>query len=297
MLNKEKPVKVIIDKEKCTKCGACIKACTGKYLIWEDGEIGIGTESLFGCIQCGRCMIKCPHNAIVIEGEGISGDKLTEFPSAPADYDNLYSLLLKRRSARKFEDKPVEQELIEKVLAAATTGPLSIPPYEVKVLVIEGREKISEFKNDILGAFKKMSSSFFSPIGLTLLRLFIGKHNHKLFKDFVVPLFKVTLEQDKLGKDILLYDAPAVVIFYTSPICDREDAIIATTLAGTAAEALGLGTCIIGSIPPSINNSPNLKEKYGIAKDEKVASAFILGYPKETFDKGIKRDFKEVRWF
>lgn len=296
MLNKEKPVKVIIDKEKCTKCGACIKACKGKYLIWQDGEIGIGEESLFGCIQCGRCMIKCPHNAIIIEGEGISGDSLIEFPTSPTDYDDLYSLLLKRRSARKFEDRPVEKELIEKVLAAATTGPLSIPPYEVKALVINGKEKVAEFKNDLMTSFEKMLKVF-SPLGMWLLRPIMGPYKQKLLKEFVAPLFRMTLDENKKGNDILFYDAPTVVIFYTSPICDREDAIIATTLAGTAAESLGLGTCIIGSVPPSINNNPQIKAKYGIAKDEQVASAFILGYPKETFDKGIKRDFKEVRWY
>lgn len=296
MLNKEKPVKVIVDNEKCIKCGACTTTCSGEYIILQDGKITENPDNLLGCIQCGRCMMKCPTQAIVIEGEGISSESVIEFPSTPSDYDSLYSLLLKRRSARKFTDEPVTKELIEKVLAAATTGPLSIPPFEVKVLVIQGKDKVDEFKNDILEAFKKMSSSFFSPVGLTLLRPFIGKNTHKLFKDFVAPLFKITLEQNQLGKDILLYNAPVVLLFYISPMCDTEDAIIASTLAGTAAEALELGTCIIGSIPPSINNNPQLKEKYGIAKEEKVAVGMILGHPKETFNKGIKRNFKDVRW-
>jgi len=296
MFNKEKSVKIIFDQKKCTKCGTCTKACTAEYLVFKDGEITTNPNSFMGCIQCGRCMIKCPHNAIVVEGAGISGNSLIEFEAKPTNYDSLYSLLLKRRSARKFKDKEIPKEVIEKILAAASTGAISIPPYEVKILVINGKDNVREFKEDLLKSFEKMIK-IFSPIGLQILRPFIGKNNYKLFKEFVVPLFKKTIRKHKESRDILFYDAPCIVIFYTTEICDKEDAIIAATLGSTAAETLGLGTCIIGSVPPCINNNTKIKEKYGIAKTENVATAFILGYPEITFDKGIKRDFKEVKWF
>lgn len=296
MLNKEKPVKITIDKEKCTKCGICIENCSGEYLMWKDSEIAANPDSMFGCLQCGHCMIKCPYSAITIEGEGISGEKLIEFPSKPADYDSLYSLLLKRRSARKFKDIPIPKDIIEKILAAASTGAVSIPPYEVKVLVIEGKEKVQEFAGDIIEAFKKMRK-FFNLFTLKLFKPFLSKYDYKLFKDFIIPLIKTTVQEKENGNDVLLYCAPAVMIFYTSPFCDKEDAIISATLACTAAESLGLGSCFIGSVPPSIDNNPKIKAKYGIAKEDKTVIAMILGYPEETFEKGIKRDFKEVRWF
>lgn len=295
MLNKEKPVKIAIN-EACTKCGICVNNCSGKYLIWKDGEITANPDSFFGCIQCGYCMMKCPNNAIIIEGEGISGDKLIEFSTSPTNYESLYSLLLKRRSARKFKNIPVPKESIEKILSAASTGAISIPPYEVKVLVIEGKDKVQELAQDLTDSFSNMTK-FFNPFLLWLFKPFLGKHDYKLFKEFVIPLIKTTLKERKNGNDVLFYNAPAVIVFYTTPICDKEDSIIAATIATTAAETLGLGSCFIGSVPPAINNTQKIKEKYGIKKDEKAVIAMILGYPEETFEKGIKRNFKEVNWF
>ena len=295
MLNKEKPVKIAIN-EDCTKCGICVNNCSGKYLIWKDGEITANPDSFLSCIQCGYCMMKCPNNAIIIEGEGISGDKLIEFSTSTTNYESLYSLLLKRRSARKFKDIPVAKESIEKILSAASTGAISIPPYEVKVLVIEGKDKVQEFAQDLTDSFSNMTK-FFNPFLLWLFKPFLGKYDYKLFKEFVIPLIKTTLKERKNGNDVLFYNAPSVIVFYTTPICDKEDSIIAATLATTAAETLGIGSCFIGSVPPTINNTQKIKEKYGIKKDEKAVIAMILGYPEEIFEKGIKRNFKEINWF
>lgn len=295
MLNKDKLVKITIN-ENCTKCGICVNNCSGNYLMWKNGEITANSDSFLGCIQCGYCMMKCPHNAIIIEGEGISGNKLIEFSTSPTNYENLYSLLIKRRSTRKFKNTPVQKESIEKILAAASTGAISLPPHEVKVLIIEGKDKVQEFAQDLTDSFSNMTK-FFNPFLLRLFKPFLGKHDYKLFKDFVIPLLKTTLEERKKGHDVLFYDAPAIIVFYTTPICDKEDSIIAATLAATAAETLGLGSCFIGSVPPTMNNTPKIKEKYGIEKDEKAVIAMILGYPEETFEKGIQRNFKEVRWF
>ncbi len=295
MLNKEKPVELKI-KDNCTKCQICANSCPGEYLVFQDGKITANKDSMFGCIQCGRCMMLCPQNAIEIKGEGISPGDVFTLDKNHADYESLYSLLVKRRSTRKFAQKEVSKEVLDKILSAASTGALSIPPFEVKVLVVNGEEKVQQLAGDIVSSLKKMSAVF-NSFTINLFRPFIGLNNYKMFKDFILPLIKATVEERQKGTDILFYNAPCVIVFYSTPLCDKEDALIATTLATTAAESLGLGTCIIGTVPPSLNNNKKLKEKYGIAKDETVHSAFILGYPEREFSKGIKRQFKEVKYY
>ena len=293
MLNKEKPVQITFD-ENCTKCGVCALTCPAEYLLYENNEVKINHEAPFGCIQCGHCMMSCPENAIKVNGEGISEKDVFELEKDSISYEHLYALFSKRRSARKFKKQDVPQEIIDKILQAGATGAISIPPYEVKVLAINGVDKVQEFADDVVNSFKKIGK-IMNPLVLKLVKPLIGDANYKMFNDFIVPLLDMTIDSREKGEDILFYDAPAVLVFYTTELCDNQDAVIAATLSMTAADSLGLGTCIIGSVPPAINKNSKLKEKYGILKNEKAAMAFILGYPEKTFPKGIKRRFKAVR--
>lgn len=296
MLNKEKPVTVTIDSDKCTKCGKCIKACSAEYLIFDENEIKGDKNSLIGCIQCGHCMMTCPNDAIGIEGEGISKNDIVEINPSEITFEKLHSFFLKRRSIRKFkeEEKEVSKESIEKIIKAASTAPIGIPLSEVKVLVVNGKEKVQEFAEDIVDSFKSFLKMFRL---IKLFKPFMKKQKYQVFDEFIIPLLKETIDARKNGKDILFYDAPCVVIFYNSEITDKEDSIIAATTATIAAETLGLGTCIIGSIPSVINSNKKLKTKYGILQDEIATMAFILGIPKKTFTKGINRSFKEVKFY
>lgn len=295
MFNKEKPVEVRIDREKCTKCGLCIEFCSSYLIKGEDGFPCAQSvdKTLFGCIQCGHCMMICPNNAIEILGEDIDASHLRETGKS-ADFDSLNSLLLKRRSIRKYKKDEVPSDIIEKIINAAATSAVSIPPSEVKVLVFSGKEKMSELKEDVIEAlrsFTKMSN----PFALTLLRLFAGKTTYRMFKEFIIPLCKETIAKHNEGIDYLFYEAPAAMIFYGTELTDKEDTILAASTATTAAESLGLGTCFIGTLGAVFQMNKKLRQKYNIKNGEKIGTAFVLGYPDVKFNKGFQRKFKEVR--
>jgi len=56
-------VRVRIDKEKCTQCGACIKACP---LAAAKGRV-YGSRLPADCFSCARCLTVCPVDAIKYE--------------------------------------------------------------------------------------------------------------------------------------------------------------------------------------------------------------------------------------
>lgn len=294
MLNKEKPVKLEIDKDKCTLCGTCVKFCAGEYLLLEDNSIKPNINSIFGCTQCGNCMMNCPDNAIKITAEGFSENDIIEFNSEIPDFNAVKSLFLRRRSVRKFKKQEVPQEIIDKILQAAATAPMSIPPSEVKVLVVNGFDKVQELAFEADKRFNKFSKVM-NPFVLGLFKPFIGNNKYKLMKDFISPLMKLLCEKRKDGVDFLFYNAPAVLLFYGTEVSmDNTDQIIAATYADIAAQSLGLGTCIIGSVPPVFDD--RLKAEYGISKNEKIGIAFILGYPEIKFKRGIRRKFNAVNY-
>lgn len=290
--------RITIDAEKCNGCGLCVDVCKDLSLVMKDGKAVESGQAVFGCIACSHCMAICPTGAIKIEGRFTSPDDLfpladkSEMPS----YEAILKLFQRRRSIREYKDKPVEQELIDKIIAAASTAPMGIPPSDVNILVLNGKEKAFQFSKDYceyLVTLKWMVS----PIGLFFMRIFYGKKNGEMFRDFIKPLIEVYDEYMKKGENIVTYEAPLVLYFYGSPYTDPADPLIAATYAMTAAESLGLGTCMIGAVHPFIQSgkaAEKFRKKWGIRYKSKEGLILIIGYPRVKYHQGIKRTFANV---
>jgi len=108
-------------------------------------------------------------------------------------------LLLSRRSTRAFQDRVVEREFIHKILDAASTAPMEIPPSEVSVLVLAGRDRVKAFRDDLLNGMRSVRWMF-SPFVLALLRPFLGRETAELFKSVVAPAVDAYVDQDRQGK-------------------------------------------------------------------------------------------------
>lgn len=288
---------VQIDQGKCTVCGRCVEVCSGKPLFLADGRVQVDQSCLFGCIGCGQCMAVCPQGCITVEGRCLSpGDRVELAGKGErAGYQALHNLLLARRSVRHYADRAVEAEKLEQILASASTAPFGYPPSDVGVLVLNGREKVREF------AFASIETAaryrwLFSPFLQFLLRPFIGKATTEVFGSFIYPALGFFAEQKAKGEDWLLYGAPAAMLFYGSPYSDPCDPYIAATYAMLAAETLGLGTCMIGSVAPFLRYNTRLKERFGIARDMRDGLVVLFGYPTVEFTHGIRRTFRQVNY-
>ena len=288
---------ILIDHEQCILCGRCVNVCCGKPLYMADGKVQIDQERLFGCIGCGHCMAVCPKNCIKIKGRELSPDDCFDLPdnAARAKYPELKSLMSGRRSVRRYLDKAVEQDKIDEILDAAASAPSGYPPSDVKVLVINGREKVTRF------AFENIeySSKFrwmFSPLMRILLRPFVGRAAVESYENFIYPALGFFVEARSKGEDWLLYGAPVAMLFYGSAYSDPCDPYIAATYAMLAAESLGLGSCMIGSVAPFLRHNKKLKEKYGIAQDMREGLIVLFGYSAVEFRRGIRRTFADVKY-
>lgn len=294
---KEK-AEIIIHEEKCNGCGLCVSVCKDFSLQIIDKKVALTDTPVFGCIGCGHCMAICPNDAIEIYGREISPADLFELPikENSANYEQVFSLYQRRRSIREFKDKPVEKELIDKIVEAAKTAPMGLPPSDVNLLILGNREKVNEFSKDFcehLDGMKWFVSDWF----LSLMRPFWGKPADEMFKGFVKPMFKIFTGGMKMGNNHVLYDAPLAIYFYGSPYTDPADPIITATYAMLVAESLGLGTCMIGSIHPLIQNGKKAKlfrEKHRIKYKSREGLFVIFGYPAVKYKKGIRRTVASI---
>ncbi|MFW6026331.1 MAG: nitroreductase family protein [Candidatus Woesearchaeota archaeon] len=286
---------IIIDKTKCNACGLCVSVCNDSSLILENNRVKKNNDPIYGCYGCGHCMAICPREAIKIEGRCLSSDDIYDLKAVDerANYQQLLSLYQKRRSVREFSDKNIDEEIIEKILAAARTAPMGLPPSDVNVLIFDNKEKNRAFAKDFCKYLEKMKwvvSNWF----LTLMRPFWGKENDQIFKNFIKPTITIYMEKMKEGINFVNYDAPLAMYFYGSSFSDPADPIIAATTAMYAAETLGLGSCMLGAIHPMMQygkKAKRFREKHKIKYKSKEGIFVIFGYPAVKYRKGIRRSF------
>ncbi len=291
----KEPGIISVDPEKCRGCGKCVAVCSDLDLELYEGKARPTGSGIFGCIGCGQCMAVCPDDAITVTGRFISPADL--FSLAPkeysADHPSLMNLMHRRRSIRKFKSTAVDKLLIGKVVEAAMTAPMGLPPSDVNVMVFDSREKVRSFTEDFCKYLEKIrwiSSSWF----LTLMKPIWGKETDELFRNFMRPLIDKYISSMKIGENVVTYDAPAMIYFYGSPYSDPADPIIAATYAMLAAESLGLGTCMLGAIHPMIQSggaAKKFREAHGIRYKSREGIFLIMGYPKAEYLKGIRRSF------
>ncbi len=285
-----------VDAEVCRGCGLCVEICPSDVLCLEEGRVVESGHSVFGCIGCGHCMAVCPTGGITVEGRGIDGSDCLELPppAQRATAEQLEALYLARRATRFFKDDPVPRPVLDRVIAMATAAPMGIPPSNVELVVFDSREKVRTFAEELVAGFP--AAIRFIKTFLFLARPFLSRKTREIYGGFVLPLLEKTWEQHQRRRDVLLWDAPAAILFHHGPYADDADCVIAASYAMVAAESLGLGTCPIGTVPPTLNRNRALKERYGIGKENQCAMALILGFPKHQFSRAIRRRFAGVTY-
>ena len=287
--------RVRIDPGTCTQCGACARICPSEVLVADDGKVRVRSDSPLGCIACGHCMMVCPDGAITVTGRGISPEDLSPLPDpdSKAGGDELAALMRSRRSVRRFSDQEVDASLLERIVELAATAPMGIPPWDVGCVAVRGREEVQRIAAEVIKGYEGFLR-IFKPWVFAVMRPFVGQAKYDMFAHFVRPLAEMYVRGRREGRDLLFYNAPALLIFHHSPYADVADAAIACTYAMLAAESMGLGSTIIGGAPPILRRNKALCQRLGMPPGNTPSILLILGHPAAHFRRTIRRRFAHV---
>lgn len=329
-----------VDEEKCNGCGRCVQTCPLQVIgLSKDEKAGFNHRyKEWRCIACQNCYAVCPTGAITIKGdyrvhEGfwkndhiyhgtktmpnpLGNKENVPFSEFEDELTETERVIYKRRSNRLFKKKPVERELITRVLEAGRFAPTSGNTQGMKFTVIDDRKIIDEV-NQMCKKALRVVTFVRTPHAERDKRTPIGdvKVKFNWWQKLVNPLL---IYRVKGGLDTRVwrgganpppadpdYDtflgAPVLIICLVDQraigrVGVELDTGICAQNVVLAAHSLGLGTCYVGLTEMIPAFYPKIAEKLGVVYPFKILTSIALGYPEGKIDKAVAREQLRVKW-
>lgn len=292
---------ITIDMKKCVACGTCGTVCPRHILETTEDNGKTHTRSSQSreglCMMCGHCMAVCPNDAIHVEG--LNGDAFIPLQPLEILSDDLLTLMTQRRSVRRYQDKPVPRQTLDRIIAACCRAPTGSGRSRTGIIVIDTPKALEVVSNQAHEMYRGLDKVLGNPIGRLIIKRRVGNRLFHTLRDFVMPGMRWYLQWKKEGRgDEILRDCKALMLFHSpifEPMGDTNCAITAFH-AIFMAQVLGVGTCFNDLIPPVCNRSKELRDYLGLSEDREVFSSLTMGFPKFKFQKTPPRRCAEVRY-
>lgn len=316
--------KIMYDKEKCKHCKSCFQTCPTSCIQWNEKEkmpffTGLVKMEL-ACLACNSCEAACPTGAIKIRGEyrvlkgryKTPDDKPTDmvspmpfgekdrkrnFEDIEKELTEVEKVIIRRRSIRLFQNKPVPKELIERIIEAARWAPSAGNCQPWKFVVMANKQKIEEFDKTcakLLYGIQKVyaGTAWWNKVLVFVFsHLMVGKMDQR-------PI--AALEKVRQSDGRICFGAP-VVIHVLKDVRGIGNPDLDTGLACQnlvlAAHSLGLGTLYIGLIVNALKYLPKkVRESIGVKYPYDLVTSICVGYPRGELDNPVSRGRCPVEW-
>ena len=263
--------RITIHKDLCIGCKKCEADCTSLSIHIDNFTV----ENT--CIACGHCVAICESSAIQFENK-----PTIELHKPTISPDEFYNLSTHTRTCRNFTTKPIEFEIVKKLLDNMANYPSASNSRKVEVTIITNPDVIKRLNDFSSQTLYKLFSTLTKPIVKQILQVFISKSEaNKLVK------YKALFERKmKNNPNNITYEAPLVMIFHAKKNKTgmlQTDADIWSTYTSLYASTFGLGTCFNGFIVKALQGNTNAKIEFGIPKENEVFISILIGYPKFNY--------------
>lgn len=235
------PVK--IDKDKCIGCALCVDDCPNHSLKIVNGKAEFVSES---CLECGHCYAICPKAAVDMVNLDTS-DCTPVVPMTELGSDKLLTAMKSRRTIRRFNSKPVEEEKIAKILEVGRCCQTGTNSQNVAYTILGSKQ--AEIEKECVKMFRtgvKVASPFVKEI------------------------------KGQAISDSFFFRKAPLVIVVSSP--SKTNGCLATAYMELMAESLGLGVLISGFTEICANANPKIKSMLKLPKGHKVVAVMVIGY-------------------
>jgi nitroreductase len=187
---------------------------------------------------------------------------------------DFYEVVVKRRSIRKFKEKPVPEEALNKVLEAGRWAPSAgnIQPWHFIVItnaIIKGRiaKTCTEFSRKAWANFSPETARYLAARG--------GSWDKSAMAKIPVLIAVCYSVRKQMREELILGSA----------WCAIENMLLAAT-------AEGLGSCIYTFY--GLEEEKQIKEILGVPENHRIAALIQLGYSAAEPPKPSRKALKEI---
>ncbi len=269
-----------IDENKCKKGGECVDECPFNLIEQKDRDsfpypIENADEL---CINCGHCMAICPHGALALKTMPPEDCKEIK-KELDVSIEQTEQLLSKRRSIRTYKDKPVEQDILERLIDITRYGATGKNAQPVRWAVISGKDQVRELEGLVVDWMRYMIKEK-------------GQVASAMSMDFAVDLW----EKDKVTP--ITCGAPHIIVSCAQKdaVAAQEACIIAMTFLDIAAPTFGLGTCWAGFFNAAARFWPPMQKELGLPEGAVPFCSMMIGYPKYKYKRIPIRNSAQIKW-
>ena len=242
------------------------------------------------CNRCSHCLAICPQDAISHPSLEPSQVTLVHVNENGAE---IYEHIVRnRRSMRHYTGKPVDKEIVQRLINSARYSPTASNDQNVSYIVVQDALLIKKISQRMFSYMLKLDSFFNISLGKGL-RKYIGAKFTKYLD--AMSFYKHETEQ---GRDLVFHGAQTLVLFMAPKRASFAEANcnIAATNFVNLASTMGLGTCFIGFIVLAIKWDKTIRRWLKIPKDKRVYAGVVLGHPALSHKKTTSRKQAPVTW-
>lgn len=279
---------IIINIEKCKHCGTCTQVCP--VAVYELKDKNSKTEVLRPqfCFSCGHCVASCLQSAIQHSDFPAEKIHVVNSEKLPA-YEQTLELIHSRRSIREYNDKPVDKEVIKKIIDGASMVASAGNSQSTQFIVVQNRETL------------KKISQIAAEFVVGIVTMFKAKQSQAPLADmeaYALSVFEWMMQKQQEGRDMYLFNAPVVVFFHSTTYTTFPEINSSLVFQNAAllSHSLGMGGFFPGIVVTSCQNDPRIPEMIGVPQGNKIFGALTIGYPKFKNKNWTSRRTPQVDW-
>jgi len=268
----------IVNKEKCIKCGQCVKECPSEIIFMEKDYPFIPKDKEAFCIKCQHCLAVCPTGAVSILG--FDPENSVEFNAGFPEPKKMELLLKGRRSTRQFKKENIDKQEIVKLINTVSHAPTGCNTMSVCFTVIDEYRKLELFRDLVMEKLRVIVKGMKLP------------SRFRFFEE-------ILNRWDSDRTDRLFWNAPHMIVASCPEGCvsPLDDCLIALSEFELMANCQGIGTLWNGLIKCLIAIfAPELKKVLSIPEDHVIGGVILFGKPAVRFYRTVQRMPKVINF-